>query len=178
MRYPDLATDALTEEQCAVVEKITAKQPNLTAGPYGAMVHAPVVAGLVYELDTFLTEGLLVPERLRVIAELTAAAKHRPEDVYAYIAFKHIPTGFLSQETIDAIAAGNTPISTHDDENLVYEFVSELIHTGRVGNDCFDRACAAFGREICLELVKVAGFAIFFNGMAGITERKRSISAV
>lgn len=176
MRYPDLATETLTSEQRQAVENITAKQPNLLAGPYGAMVHAPEVASLVYELDTFLTEGLHVPERLRVIAELTAAAKHCPEDVQEYIAFKNIPLTYVDADTVQAISAGKAPISSHADENLVHAFVSELIQTGRVTNDCFERTSAVLGKEVCLELVKIAGFALFMNNMASITERKGSTS--
>ncbi len=174
MRYPILKTEEMSAEQREILEKIKSEQTDVLRGPYGAILYAPKIAGLLYELDKFLTEGLQVPERLRVVAVLTAAAKHRTEDVQKYMALKSIQASDLDAETITAIANRQHPISAHDDENLVHEFVFELITRGRVSNSCFDRAAQAFGRVICLELVKIAGFTIFFNGLAAITERMPS----
>lgn len=177
MRYPILKSEEMSAEQREILEKIKTEQAEVLSGPYGAILYAPKIAGLLYELDKFLTEGLQVPERLRAVAVLTAAAKHRTEDVQKYIAMKSIQTTDLDEKTITAISNRQHPISDHDDENMVHEFVFELITRGRVSNSCFDRTAQAFGREICLELVKIAGFTIFFNGLASITERLPSAVA-
>ena len=175
MRYPILNIEALDAQQQEAYKKIALKQPNALEGPYGAILYAPVVASLVNELDVFLTESLLIPQRLQVIAQLTAAAKHRAEDVEKYIALREIGTEDISPETIDAIARGVHPVSAHEDENLVHQFVSELSKTGRVTNDCFEKCAKLLSREICLELVKITGFTLYFNAIASITQREPKI---
>jgi hypothetical protein len=177
MRYPILNTETLNEQQRQALDAIAKERADAAQGPYGALLYAPQIASLVHELDKFMLEGLRIPERLRVVAELTAAAKHRPEDVQKYIDLKSIQTGELTAQTIEAIKIGASTISEHADENLVHEYVVQLCKTGRVNNDCFDRACAAFGREICLELIKICGFTVYFNSVAHITQRISSRSA-
>lgn len=177
MRYPILAIDDLSAQQRQSLDTIRSEDADILRGPYGAMLYAPKIAELVHELDQFMSTGLRIPERLRVVAELTAAAKHRPEDVQKYIELKSIQTDDISNETIEAIKSGASPISEHDDENLVHEFVVQLCKTGRVTNACFDRTCAAFGREICLELIKICGFTIYFKNLANITGRLKSSAA-
>lgn len=168
MRYPHLDTEKISAQQRHILERLPAGTGDVENNPYQALAYAPDVADLVGELDDFLKTGLRIPERLRIMAVLTAAAQHRLEDVQKFVDLKAIEAGELSSETLEAIQHGNSPISVHDDENLVHAFVTELAATGRVGDPVFDRACESFGREICLEMVKICGFTIFINNLMNI----------
>lgn len=170
MRYPILDNDKMSAEQRQVLARVGDDNIVALPGSYAALAYAPVAASLVYELDKFLTTGLRIPERLRTVAMLTAASTHQAGDVQKFVDAKALQQNDLAQDTVDAITAGRHPISAHADENLVHEFVTELASTGRVSNACFDKACGAFGREVCLELVKICGFTIFINNLTNIAK--------
>jgi len=70
----------------------------------------------------------------------------------------------LTQAVIDAIRSGAKPPFGRDDEQLMYDFITELTATKTVSAAMFERAQNAFGRDGVIEAVTCAGF----YGMIGL----------
>lgn len=84
-RLPALGPADLDEDQRAVYDELvggarggvpTAPDGSL-AGPFNAMLHAPVVGGPLQELGAALRTRGSLPERARELAVLAVAAQHR-----------------------------------------------------------------------------------------------------
>ncbi|HSW17705.1 MAG TPA: carboxymuconolactone decarboxylase family protein, partial [Ramlibacter sp.] len=56
------------------------------------------------------------------------------------------------------------------DEEMVYDYCSELMRTGRVSTANFERLFNRFGREICLELVGVCGYTTYLATILNVTQ--------
>ena len=64
----------------------------------------------------------------------------------------------LDDAIIEAIRHGRTPTFTGGNDQLVYDFVKELCETRTVSDSTYQRATAALGTELLIELVTVIGF--------------------
>jgi 4-carboxymuconolactone decarboxylase len=63
-----------------------------------------------------------------------------------------------------------------EDEEMVYDYCTELTRTGRVRSATFERVVNRFGREICLELVEVCGYTVFLTTIINVTQTRLSES--
>jgi 4-carboxymuconolactone decarboxylase len=64
----------------------------------------------------------------------------------------------LSPAIADAIAANQRPAGMAKDEEIVYDFVSELLATGGVSDAAFRRVNDAFGERGVVDLVGAVGY--------------------
>ena len=64
----------------------------------------------------------------------------------------------LNPATADAIAEGRRPAGMKDDEEIVYELLTETLHNKSVSDATYARAVAKFGEAGVVDLVGVAGY--------------------
>jgi 4-carboxymuconolactone decarboxylase len=71
---------------------------------------------------------------------------------------EHARQAGLEPAIIDAIRNRRRPDFTRADESLIYDTVSELVEKRTLGDASYERAVAALGTELLIELVAAAGF--------------------
>lgn len=169
MQFQELNDDQMSARQREVAKEIRARLPGGLSGPYLALLHSAETADLVRKLDECLRFDLRLPERLRILAALVAASEFRGEDIISFLEIENLADCGLSSETVNAIKNHTQPKDMKADERLVYDFVSELVRSKRVSDSLFDRTSEMLGREICLELVKISGFAMFMRNTINAT---------
>ena len=64
----------------------------------------------------------------------------------------------VSADVVEAIRGGRRPQFAKYDEQMVYELVTELNDKRTVSQPTYDRALAAFGLEVLIELTTATGF--------------------
>jgi 4-carboxymuconolactone decarboxylase len=170
MRYPALKLDEMTPRQREVFEKIDQDRALGVCGPYVALMHSPEVAVRVQTLGEHLRVGMRVPERLRVLAMLLAAGRRPSVELKSYTHLVEVRRSGLGDEKIAALISGRRPTEMADDEEMVCEYCSELLNTGRVRNSTYDRVVNHFNREICMELVVICGFTNYLAMLINITK--------
>src|SRR5437773_1669171 len=161
MRYPPLKPEEMTQRQREVAEANS--RTDAFSGPLVPLIYSPEVADRVQLLGEHLRFNLRVPERLRVLAVLVAAGRYRSDDLAHFVHLEAIKQSGLANAKIAALSEGRRPPDMKDDEEMVYDYCTELTRTGRVRSATFDRVVNRFGREICLELVKVCGYTLFLT---------------
>jgi 4-carboxymuconolactone decarboxylase len=171
MRYPTIQPEDMSVRQQEVAAAIAQRRPEGFEGPYLALIQAPEVAVRVQRLDDHLRFNLRLPERLRVVAMLVSAGRHRAEDIQPFAALDATQHSGLAADTLAALSAGHKPADMQADEAVVYEFASQVIRTGHVTSELFDRAEKLLGKEKCLEVVEVCGFTAFMSKVINVTQR-------
>jgi 4-carboxymuconolactone decarboxylase len=164
MRFPALKPEQMTPRQREVAEAVS----------LAPLIYSPEVAARVQLLGDELRFNLRVPERLRALAILVAAGRHRSDDVAHFARLDDIKQSGLATAKIAALSERRRPTDLKEDEALVYDFCTDLIMTGRVKSGTFDRAVNRFGREICLELVHVCGYTLFLVTVINVTQTRLS----
>ncbi len=170
MRFPPLKLEEMTPRQREVAEAASERRAGALSGPYLPLIYSPEVADRVHILGEYLRFKLRVPERLRALAVLAAAGRYRSADVRFFVHLDAIQQSGLAPAKIVALSEGCRPPDMKEDEALVYDYCTELMKTGRVKSATFERAVNLFGREICLELVKVCGYTAFLTTVLNVTQ--------
>jgi 4-carboxymuconolactone decarboxylase len=166
--YPLLESTDLTPRQREVFAAMPTDQPEALADFYGRLAHSPELAERMQQLMSHLRSGLRLPEPLRALAVLVAAAKHSAADTGFFLTLPDIRDALLPEEISEALARGLTPANMNRDQAIVYDFCCQIRSNGRVNNATFEQAAARFGREVCLEITILTGVVVCISMLANV----------
>ena len=144
-RIAELKREELSPRQQQLHDDFLRARPRKTlTGPFAVLIHAPDIAEPADRLVNYyrgtpkLGRRLLELIILLVVRDATAQ--------YAWSVHEPHALEFgLTQDVIDAIRARKPPDFKRDDEQLIYDFVTELLANKTVSSQTFERAKAAFG---------------------------------
>jgi 4-carboxymuconolactone decarboxylase len=155
-RVPVPKPEEMSEEQKRLAELIAGPRGGRVGGPFGVWINVPDIAEPVVALSERLRQHSKMDQRLLELMVLILTRHWQAR--YAFNAHKkHALRLGIAPEAIDAIDAGTTPHFERDDERLVYDVFSELSEKRTLGQATYDRAVAAFGRDLVIEMVTTAG---------------------
>ena len=66
--------------------------------------------------------------------------------------------GGLSQEIVAAVADGRRPLRMAEDEDIVYNFTTELLKNKGVSDATYARTVAKFGEEGVIDIIGISGY--------------------
>jgi len=156
-RFKPLTYDQLTPEQKTLVEHLYAGERGGMAGPFNVLLRSPEMGDLAQKLGAQLRFHSAVPAKLRELAIImTARAWTAQFEWYAH-SRSALQAG-ISKATVDAIAAGKRPASLPPDEEVVYNFCDELIHSKQVSDRAFNAARDKFGERGVVDLTGLVGY--------------------
>lgn len=161
-RLPYLGRDDVDDAGRTLWDSIVASRGDRVdgdhlAGPFNAWVTAPSVGTHIAELGAALRFETSLDRRLVELAIVTTGARWRAEYewwAHARMARQH----GIASDVLQAIAMGELPSFSSDDERIVYAVASELGATGQLRDETFDDARSLLGDVGVVELVSVCGY--------------------
>src|SRR6516162_2913895 len=138
-RFPQLTMDRLDERQRPLGEQIVKISKVGIAGPYNPMLRSPVLGQRMFDLLYYLRWNTSVPLRLNEFAILIVGRHWRSQVEW----FAHAPIAIkagLSPDIVADLKAQKRPANMKPDEEIVYDFVTELIEKKAVSDATFKRA--------------------------------------
>lgn len=156
-RLPDLDPNRLPPDQKAVYDKIMAGPRGRVEGPLRVWVTSPELADKAQTLGAFCRFGTSLPPRLSELAILVTGAYWQS----GFEWYAHAPLATkagIPADAVEAIRVGKTPGLSKMDEQIVYRFSHELVHTRRVSPTTYASAVAKFGEKTVVELVAILGY--------------------
>src|SRR6201995_6180260 len=133
-RFPELTPETMTDEQRSIAEAIQSGPRGAgLRGPFNALLRSPQLCDVVQRVGAYVRYGSSIPASLNELAICMAGRKWGAQ----YEFYAHRKLGIdagLSPAILDAVALGQRPTAMSADETLVYEFASELLSTGHVGD--------------------------------------------
>ncbi len=157
LRFPDLKREQMTEAQKRVYESIAGGPRGGVRGPFGPLLRSPELADRVQKLGEYLRFNTSLPERLNELAILINArfwdsryewCAHRP------LAIK----GGLAESIAGDLARNKRPANMKPEEELVYDFCTNLHRQHFVDDALFRRAVATLGEQGVIDLIAVSGY--------------------
>lgn len=161
-RMKPLAREDMNDEQAAVYDEIIDKGGRL-GGPYGAYIRIPRFMKLNQDMGDYLRSNSLDP-KLRQLAGILSIRHWGAKFPWAMNAREAVKQG-LAQEIVDAINSGETPNFSNEDEEIVYNLVSELLANKVISDATYARGAEFFGDETLTDIIVTAGF----YGMVSMT---------
>ena len=164
-RIPLISPDSeLSPEQKRVVEGILGRRGGRIPGPYRFSLHCPEITEVWHPLGEMLRLRSTFPLRLSEFAIIITAREWDCDYVFQAHA-KIAVEGGLSQEVVDALARNERPVFDKEDEEAVYDYLTELYEKHAISDATHARAKALFGIPGIVELTALSGY----YGMVAMT---------
>lgn len=166
-RFKPLAYDAMTPEQKLMVDHLLAGERGGTNGPFNVTLRDPEMGDAAQKLGAQLRFHTALPNRLNEMAILMTARFWTSQYEW-YAHHRGALTAGLSPAVIDAIAQGKRPASMQPDEEIIYNFASEMLRTKQVSDAAFKAVVEKFGERGAVDLTGVMGYYCFVSMMLNV----------
>ena len=126
-------------------------------GPFNPLMYSPQVMNQARAMGDYLRYNSAIGNTLSELVILITAREWNQDyewHVHHAIALK---VG-IKPEIVDAIADGRRPTGMGEDEEVVYDFLSELHRNKRVSDRTFERAEKRFGKKGVVDLTAINGY--------------------
>jgi 4-carboxymuconolactone decarboxylase len=167
-RMPEIPADKLTEAQKKAAEQFMKERQRPIFGPFVALERSPEVMLRAEAMGEYLRFHNVIPQKLMELAIIITARQWTQQ--YEWNA--HDPLAIkagLSADIVKAIADGRHPQGMSSDEDIVYDFCTELNRNKSVSDATYARALGRFGEQGVIELTSLAGYYTFLSMVMNTT---------
>ena len=156
-RMPEIPAEKLTAAQKQAVAEISAGPRGEVKGPFVAFLRSPELMRRVQKVGEYLRFVCPIDKRLGEFAAIIGArAWSQQFEWWAH--YRQAIEAGLKREIADAVAEGRRPTGMAEDEEILYDTLTELINTKGLSDTTYARAVAKFGEEGLIDLVSVVGY--------------------
>ena len=159
-RLPPIPAEKQTPEQRKASEAFRANRKQDVFGPFVPLLRSPEVMLRAMAMGDYLRYRTVFPIRLNEFIILITA-RHFTQQYEWYVHYPIALKEGLSREIADAIADGRRPTDLSADEQLIYDFCTELLQHHSVSDPTYARVVARFGEQGAIELVGVVAYYTF-----------------
>ena len=156
-RVPDLDPEQLSAEQRRVYGDIAGARSGTVRGPFAIWLRNPEVADAMNKAGNAVRLHGKLDKRLFELMVLLIARYWTAQYEWFAHAGAALKAG-IAADIVEDIRNGRKPTFEAGDERLVYDLVGELNETKAVSQATYDRALAALGLDLLIELTTAAGF--------------------
>ena len=156
-RLPTIAPSGYDKDQAKAAEDFVAARKIPVFGPFEPLMYSPQMMTQARAMGDYLRYGSAVGTTLSELAILVTA-REWTQDYEWYV---HYPIALkvgIKKEIADAIADGRRPIGMSDDEDMVFQFSTELHKNKRVSDVTFARVEKRFGKKGAVDLAGINGY--------------------
>src|SRR5579872_5358418 len=158
-RMPPIPAEKLTVDQKKAIELVTAppRGPIGSTGPFIPLLRSPELMNSLQAVGGYLRFNSSLPQKLvNMIALLTSRSYTQQYEWDGNYPLS-LKSG-LSADIANAIGEGRRPESIAGDEELVYNFVTELLQNKSVSDFTYARLAGKFGERGVVEATAIVGY--------------------
>jgi 4-carboxymuconolactone decarboxylase len=156
-RFKPLTYGELTPEQKTLADDVLAGDRGSLNGPYNVFLRSPEMGNLAQKFGAYTRFHSAVPKKLNEFAIIITARYWNSQ--YEWLAHrKYAADAGLGADTIEAVKNGKRPAAMKPDEEVVYNFCSELLDTRQVSDKNFEAAKSQLGEKGLVDLIAVVGY--------------------
>jgi 4-carboxymuconolactone decarboxylase len=156
-RMPPILADKMTDAQKKAAAEFAAVRKTDPTGPFAVMLRVPELMTLAFKWREHVQFRSVLDQRLTELA-IIIAARHWTQE-YEWNA--HYPLALkagLKPEIIVAVEEGRRPSRMAEDEEILYDFCTELQRNHGVSDATYARALAKFGEAGIVEAASLEGY--------------------
>jgi 4-carboxymuconolactone decarboxylase len=156
-RMPRIAPENMTDAQRKAAEELASGPRGEVRGPFNVLLRSPELMSPLQKVGEYLRFRCQLDRRIAEMATLMAA-RHWTQ-LYEWNA--HRPLALkagLKAEIAAAIAEGRRPVGMAQDEEIVYDLLTEALQNKSVSDATYERALTQFGEQNLVDLLAIAGY--------------------
>jgi 4-carboxymuconolactone decarboxylase len=156
-RFKPLTTEQLTPEQRTMIEHLVAGERTALTGPFNVLLRSPEMGDLAQKFGAQTRFHSSLPRHLNEFAILITARFWTSQ--YEWYSHKRDAVKYgLKPALIDAVAAGTRPTGMARDEEIVYNFCTELLNGKQVSDATFKAMVDKFGERGAVDTIGTIGY--------------------
>ena len=156
-RFKPLTYDEMNPAQKKMIDNLLAGPRGGAEGPFNVLLRSPEMGDLAGTFGAATRFNTSMPRKLNELAIILVGRHWTSQFEWAAHHRAALQAG-LSAAICDAIAEGKRPTSMAKDEEVVYNFVTELLNTTQMSDATFNATKAMFGERGIVDLVGVMGW--------------------
>lgn len=156
-RLPTIPPEKYTDEQKKAADEFMATRKVPVFGPFEPLMHSPQVMSQARASGDYLRYNSAIGNTLSELVILITA-REWTQDFEWYVHYPIALKAGIKPEIANAIADGRRPIGMSEDEEIVYDFSTELHKNKRVSDRTFERAEKRFGKKAIVDLTGINAY--------------------
>jgi 4-carboxymuconolactone decarboxylase len=156
-RFKPLVYDQMTPEQKTLADHVLSGDRGSMNGPYNVLLRSPEMGDMAQKYGAQTRFHSSIPQKLNELAILITARFWNQQYVWSAHHAAALKAG-LAPAVSDAVATGKRPTTMQADEEIVYNFCSELLNTRQVSDATFKAALGKFGERGVVDLIATMGY--------------------
>ena len=157
-RIPVITLESdLNAEQKRVLEGLLGRRGGRIPGPYRFTLHNPEVTEYMHPFGELLRLRSSFPLRLSELAIIVTARLWDCD----YVFHSHAPNGVkngLPESVVEALKRNERPNFEQEDEEVIYDYLTELYRNHAISDKTHERAKKLFGVSGIVELTALSGY--------------------
>lgn len=156
-RLPTIPPEKYTPEQKKAADEFEQARKRAVFGPFEPLMHSPEVMTQARSMGDYLRYHSALGNTLSELVILITA-RQWTQDYEWYVHYPIALKAGIKKEIADAIAEGRRPAGMSEDEEIVYDFSTELHNNKRVSDKTFERADRRFGKKGVVDLTGINAY--------------------
>jgi 4-carboxymuconolactone decarboxylase len=156
-RMPPIPREKMTDAQGKIADEIAAGPRGKVEGPYWPIIRSPGYASHMQKVGAYFRYECPLDRKINEMAGLMAARWWSQQFVWDVHILQALEAG-LRPQTAEAIAEGRRPEAMPEDEEVLYDFVTELLANRSVTDATYARAVAKFGEGGVIDILGDLGY--------------------
>jgi 4-carboxymuconolactone decarboxylase len=153
--------------QKTMIQHLLSGDRRGVGGPFNILLRSPEMGDLAQQFGASMRFHSSMPPRLNEFAIILTARFWMAQ--YEWNAHRRAAAqAGLSEDIIQAVAAGKRPAKMAADEETVYNFCTEVLKTHQVGDATFQATVKAFGEKGVVDIMGVMGWYQFVSMMLNV----------
>jgi 4-carboxymuconolactone decarboxylase len=156
-RLPTVPPSNYSAQQKQAAAEFEAARKVPVFGPFEPLMYSPQLMTQARAMGDYLRYKSAIGATLSELVILMTAREWTQDYEWTV----HYPIALkagIKPEIADAIADGRRPQGLSDDEEIAYQFTSELLRNKRVSDATFARAQSRFGRQGVVDMTGITGY--------------------
>lgn len=157
VRMGPIPEERMTSAQKAAVDAVMSGPRKHMGGPFSALLRSPELMNRVQKVGEYLRFECPLEKRLGEFAAIIAA-RHWDQQFEWWAHYRQAVDAGLKPEIGDAVAEGRRPAGMRQDEEILYDFLTEALRNKGVCDATYARAVGHYGEQGVIDLLAVAGY--------------------
>jgi len=168
-RLPPIPPDKYTAAQKQKVDEYRAlrKETGPGGGPYVVLMRSPDAYIATAQLSEYLRFHSPIGPKLTEFVSLISAYHAKARFQWGARYTGSLQNG-VKKDVLDAIADGRRPTGMPEDEEIVYDFCTELHVNKYVSDATYDRALKKFGEQGVVDITAISGYYTYIGMLSNM----------
>lgn len=156
-RMPAIPVDKLSPAQKQAAAAISAGPRGGVKGPFHALLRSPDLMDRVQRVGEYVRYHCPLDKRINeMVAAITA--RHWTQQFEWWAHARQALEAGLKPAIAEAIAEGRRPAGMAEDEEIVHDFLGELLLHKGVCDATYERAVRKFGEQGVIDIIGISGY--------------------